>query len=141
MAWANDTLSENITFNGGLVTLVFEISNNAEIGDYPIEISYNYDNYDIYNMNAEKVKFYTVDGNISIVDVIIGDVNSDGLVNNLDRLTITRFLANWEGYTEETINMVAADVNCDNVVNNLDRMILTRHLANWEGYEFLPYAN
>ena len=141
LAWANDTLSENITFNGGLVTLVFEISNNAEIGDYPIEISYNYDNYDIYNMNAEKVKFYTVDGNISIVDVIIGDVNSDGLVNNLDRLTITRFLANWEGYTEETINMVAADVNCDNVVNNLDRMILTRHLANWEGYEFLPYAN
>jgi len=141
LAWANDTLSENITFNGGLVTLVFEISNNAEIGDYPIEISYNYDNYDIYNTNAEKVKFYTVDGNISIVDVIIGDVNSDGLVNNLDRLTITRFLANWEGYTEETINMVAADVNCDNVVNNLDRMILTRHLANWEGYEFLPYAN
>jgi len=141
LAWANDTITENITFNGDIVTLTFEISNDAEIGDYPIEISYDYDDYDIYNVNAEKIKFYTVDGKITVVDVLIGDVNGDGEVNNLDRMTLTRFLADWDGYTSETINMVAADVNGDNEVNNFDRMVLTRHLADWEGYEFLPYTN
>lgn len=71
--------------------------------------------------------------------VLIGDVNSDGEVNNLDRATLTRYLANWAEYTEDKINKEAADVNCDGEVNNLDRAILTRHLANWEEYKELPY--
>ena len=70
--------------------------------------------------------------------VIIGDVNGDGAVDNLDRLAITRYLADWDGYTEADINMAAADVNNDGSVDNLDRLALTRHLANWEGYEELP---
>ena len=69
--------------------------------------------------------------------VLLGDVNSDGLVDNLDRLTITRYLANWDGYSDETINMKASDVNADGSVDNLDRLALTRYLANWEGYEDL----
>ena len=70
-----------------------------------------------------------------------GDVNDDGEVNNLDRQILTRYLANWDGYNEDMINMKMADLNGDGEVNNLDRQILTRHLANWEGYEQLPYLN
>ena len=136
--WVNDTITNNITFNGDIVTLVFEVKETASLGKYDIEVSYNYNEYDIYNVNAEKVKFYTVNGSIDVVDVIFGDANSDGSVNNLDRLVLTRYLANWSGYTEETVNLAACDLNNDGSVNNLDRLILTRYLANWSGYEELP---
>ena len=85
------------------------------------------------------MKFNVVDGVVSIVDTIIGDVNGDGAVNTLDRIALARYLANWEGYSADTIDMTAADVNGDGAVNTLDRIALARHLANWEGYEELPY--
>lgn len=141
LVWVNDTATSNFTSNGKIVTLTFEVSENVPLGKYPITVAYDYDNYDIYNANAEKVKFVTVNGYIEIIDVMIGDVNSDGLVNNLDRMVLTRYLADWEDYGEDSINSIAADVNSDGLVNNLDRMVLTRHLADWEGYESLPYAN
>ncbi len=78
--------------------------------------------------------------NIHRITMVVGDVNSDGVVDNLDRLTLSRYLADWEGYTADIINMVATDVNNDGEVDNLDRMVLSRHLADWEGYEALPYT-
>lgn len=68
---------------------------------------------------------------------LIGDVSGDDSVDNLDRVNLARFLANWGDYTESTIDMAAADINQDGQVDNLDRSILSRHLANWEGYEDL----
>ena len=87
----------------------------------------------------EKYRVYIFNEEITVEAdaVVIGDVNGDGALDNLDRLTITRYLANWDGYTEANINMAVADVNQDGSVDNLDRLILTRHLANWEGYETL----
>ena len=138
--WVNDTITQNITYSGEIATLTFEVADNAAFGAYAINVYYDYGNYDIYNVDGTEVKFYSVDGAINVVDTIIGDVNSDGVVNNLDRMVLTRYLANWEEYPESCIDKVAADVNSDGTVNNLDRMVLTRHLANWQGYEELPYA-
>ena len=81
------------------------------------------------------MKFYTVAGSVDVVDVLIGDVNGDGSLDTLDRLTLSRYLANWQGYTIDDINTIGADVNSDGSVDTLDRLILSRHLANWSGYE------
>jgi len=139
--WVNDTITENITYNGEIVTLTFLIADDATFGAYAVNVYYDYANYDIYNVDAQKVKLYSVDGTVNVVDTIIGDVNSDGVVNNLDRMVLTRYLANWQNYTDESIDKVAADVNSDGVVNNLDRMVLTRYLANWQGYDELPHVS
>jgi len=139
--WVNDTITENITYNGEIVTLTFLIADDAAFGAYAVNVYYDYDNYDIYNVDAQKVKLYSVDGTVNVVDTIVGDVNSDGVVNNLDRMVLTRYLANWQNYTEDSIDKVAADVNSDGVVNNLDRMVLTRYLANWQGYDELPHIS
>jgi len=117
------------------------IADDATFGAYAVNVYYDYANYDIYNVDAQKVKLYSVDGTVNVVDTIIGDVNSDGVVNNLDRMVLTRYLANWQNYTDESIDKVAADVNSDGVVNNLDRMVLTRYLANWQGYDELPHVS
>lgn len=138
LTWANDTVKNNITVNGTLVTLTFDIAEDAEVGSYPVKVVYDYDNYDIMNYDSDKVKFYTVDGVVDVSDVIIGDVNGDGNVNNLDRLVLARYLANWADYPAEMIDMTAADVNCDGNVNNRDRLILARYLAHWADYPEIP---
>lgn len=73
-------------------------------------------------------------------NILIGDVNSDGVIDPLDRMTLSRYLANWD-VASENFNAVAADVNGDGVVDTLDRMIINRFLANWEEYKTLPYSN
>ncbi len=135
LCWANDTVTENFTANGDIVNLTFKISDTAALGSYEISVSYDYDKYDIHNVQVEKVKFYTVAGSVDVVDVLIGDVNGDGSLDTLDRLTLSRYLANWQGYTIDDINTIGADVNCDGSIDTLDRLVLSRHLANWSGYE------
>ena len=101
---------------------------------------YYIETYTDDNGKPEKYRVYIFNEEITVEAdaVVIGDVNGDGAVDNLDRLAITRYLADWDGYNESDINMAAADVNNDGSVDNLDRLALTRHLANWEGYEELP---
>lgn len=88
----------------------------------------------IYNYSGLVQCQYTV------ADKKPGDVNGDGVVDTLDRMVLSRYLANWDEYDEASINITAADVNGDGVVDTLDRMVLNRYLANWDGYEDLPYV-
>ena len=119
-----------------------EVINTPYYMDEDIEIMLPYEFVDesgeiLTSMTSEN-RSETI--NIHRVSIILGDVNSDGVVDNLDRLTFSRYLADWEGYTADIINMTAADVNNDGEVDNLDRMVLSRHLADWEGYEALPFT-
>lgn len=141
LCWANDTATENFTANGDVVILTFEVSETAASGSYEVSVSYDYDKADIHNVQVEKVRFYTEVGTVEVVDVLIGDVNGDGSVDTLDRLTLSRYLANWDGYTIDQINTAGADVNCDGSIDTLDRLTLSRYLANWDGYETLPHLS
>ena len=67
LSWANDTASENLTFSGDIVTLQFEIAENVEDGTVlPIEITYDLDNYDICNVDLEKVEFAIDNGSVTV---------------------------------------------------------------------------
>ena len=100
----------------------------------------------IYTLRVIKTNHRTTEYEITITDAdvtqniaiwLYGDATSDGVVDTLDRMAVSRYLANWEDYSESFINLVVADVNGDGVVDTLDRMILNRYLANWDGYESL----
>ena len=140
LVWANDSATQNYTVNGTIATLNFNVPENLEEGDYAISVSYDNDEYEIYDCNAETIDFAVVNGKISVTDIIYGDVNGDGKVNNLDRLVLTRYLANWPDYPASRIKP-GADTNADGKINNLDRLILTRHLANWPDYATLPWSS
>ena len=135
LSWANDTATENFTANGVIATLTFKIAENAAEGTYPVSVSYNNSNFDIFNVNAETVEFKTAAGGVTIKSFIVGDVNDDGNVNAQDRLILSRYLAKWDGYAAQIISMDAADINGDGSVNAQDRLILSRYLAKWDGYE------
>ena len=100
LSWANDTADKDIQENGTVAILVFEIAENAPKGEYPVSVSYDYEDYDIINYNGISVYFHTVDGLVSVREFLYGDVNSDGRVNNHDRQILSRYLANWKAYSE-----------------------------------------
>ena len=66
-------------------------------------------------------------------DVVTGDVDGNGSVNNTDRLILARYLTGVPGYAER-VDMAAADIDGNGRVNNIDRLILARYLAGVEGY-------
>lgn len=67
LAWSNDTATTDITANGVIATLTFKVTANAEKGNaYPIGLSYDYDNFDIYNVNMEPVSFSMQNGEIKM---------------------------------------------------------------------------
>ena len=133
--------TENNMANGTVVTLKFKVSDDAQEGDLPINITYEADNFDIYDKDLKPVEFAIVNGSVEIKSYIIGDMNDDGRVNPLDCSILERHLAGWEGYEAETFTYAAADLNGDGRVNPLDCSILERHLAGWGGYETLPYKS
>lgn len=68
---------------------------------------------------------------------ILGDVDGNGAVNEMDVTVLARYLAGWSGYTLK--NESLADVDANDTVNKMDATVLARHLAGWTGYETLPY--
>ena len=141
LIWNNDTTaSENITVNGTIATLTFSVPDGTEEGDYPVSISNSFDGEEILDFDFDPVEFAVVNGSIHVIDVLIGDVNSDGKVTTKDRGILARYLAGWADYPASIINFAAADVNVDGKVTTKDRGILARHLAGWAGYETLPYT-
>ena len=133
--WDNGAAAENFTANGDIVKLTFAVKEDVQIGEYPVTVTYDIDNYDIFDIDLTPVEFIVVDGAVEVADFIYGDVNDDGKINAIDSALLARYIANWTGVT---LNKNAADINADGRVNALDSAILKRHLACWDTYEVLP---
>ena len=64
----------------------------------------------------------------AIKNVVYGDVNHDGEIDDIDVMLLTRYLANWD----IDIDLKASDINGDNTVDDVDVMLFERYLANWD---------
>lgn len=62
-------------------------------------------------------------------DVLAGDVNSDGAVDNADVILLRRYVAKWKNIQIDTD---AADVNDDSAIDNADVILMRRYVAKWE---------
>lgn len=65
---------------------------------------------------------------VSAAEVVYGDVNGDGKVNNKDLAALQQYLSDWE----VEINMDAADVTHDGKVNNKDLALIQQYLSDWD---------
>ena len=133
MGWASGV---NITYNGSLATLTFEVADDAADGFYPITLDYykgrdgNYvDGDDVnYDENEQAVGFVYISGGIVVASYIPGDINGDEKVNNKDATALLRYLAGWD---VDGINTDALDTDGSGMVNNKDATHLLRYLAGW----------
>lgn len=62
-------------------------------------------------------------------DVLPGDVNTDGAIDNADVILLRRYVAKWKDVKIETD---AADVNKDGTIDNADVILMRRYVAKWE---------
>lgn len=133
--WVEGT--ENNTFTGTLVTLTFQIKDSAELGSYPVTVSYykgkygnNIDGEDVnYNQNGSRVPIIYVNGSVTVYSYTPGDLNGDGRINSKDAIYLLRYIAGWEldGLVED-----ALDVNGDGKINSKDAVHLLRYIAGWD---------
>ncbi len=132
MGWDS---TDNVTYNGTLATLTFQVNDNVADDTYPITVSYykgiggDYtDGEDVnYDADFKSLNLNYVNGAITVSSHIPGDINGDGKVNNQDGTFLLRHLAGWNVNVDES----ALDVNGDGKVNNQDGTVLLRYLAGW----------
>lgn len=135
--WDGENLSEDDIKNGAVLKLRFEISDDALPGDiYNICISCDDGQMRDYDLNIITPDF--VDGAVSIMDYMPGDLNGDTGVDVADVIMLRRHLAG--GYMQ-TINTYAIDVNADGDITISDLILLRRYLAGGYNVELLPGTN
>lgn len=130
LVWVNDMATTNFTENGVIVTLTFEVAESAEAGEYPITVSYDYDNYDIYDKDVELVKFEIKDGAVTVEEEnasSLGDLNSDGLVNMKDIIILKKIVAGFLSPTD--VQLINGDLNGDGYLNMRDIKLLRKKVA------------
>ena len=62
------------------------------------------------------------------VDIVYGDANGDGEVNNIDMAMLQQYINQWE----VTLNEVTADANGDGEINNIDVALLQQYINQWD---------
>ena len=122
LSYENPDIAD-VTDDGVLAILIFEIKDTAEKGNYSVTLKYAPG--DIINSDEKMVDFCIVNGGVEVTDVIPGDVTGDGVVNKMDALRLKKYLAG----LDVEIDLAAADVNCDGVVNKMDALRLKKYLA------------
>ena len=69
LTWTNGTAASDFTVNGTIVKLKFMIKEAAAIGEvYNITVSYDYDNYEIYNFNFDPITFTIQNGSVKVIE-------------------------------------------------------------------------
>ena len=112
----------------GLSIIISEIRNPFEIGEYVFN-SYNKNIYDTATLivpKGTKAKYQTTVGwsnFTNIKEILDGDVNLDGKVNDADVKDIANYIM---GMTPEGFYKNAADVNKDNKVNVADIVLINK---------------
>lgn len=89
--FANDLATENITSNGTIVTLTFDVKEDAEIGNADVKVSYDNNNAGIYNIDMNTVDFDVVNGGVKVLGKDLPKITAknksvvyDGTVKNID---------------------------------------------------------
>ena len=124
-AW--DVLEGQDTTDGVVLVLTFRVLENAMDGD----------KYNIYvtwisgvDEDLNPVDMATMNGEISIISYIPGDVNGDEIIDIADVILIRRYITG--GYGVE-VPENAADVNKDGVVDIADVILIRRYITGGYG--------
>ena len=94
----------------------------------------------LYGYTGSTAEKYAAANGLTFVAIPSGDSDGDGKVNNVDLANLERYLAEWDGYDEDSLNLDALDLDGDGKVTMRDAIILARHIAGWDGYETIPLA-
>lgn len=82
--------SDNATDDGVILNLTFEVTENVDVSmNCPIIVAF--DEGSVFDENRNEVNISVVNGEIAIIGYIPGDVDSNGVINMLDVLTLCQY--------------------------------------------------
>ena len=114
--------------DGNMLKLIFKVPDNANLlEEYDISISFSRSGTQFSDENNNPIDIITVDGGITIVNHLPGDVNNDDSVDILDTVLIARYLS---GFNDVSFYKNYADIDIDGDIDITD---LTRLLQNLVG--------
>lgn len=129
-----DSESGQINDDGTMLTLTFTVAEDA-VPDDTLNINVSYYAGDIYNENMDSLNLQTVNGCVTVIDYMPGDVNDDGVINGKDVTLIRRYIVG--GY-DLNINESAADVIEDDRINGKDVTSIRRYIVGGYDVELKP---
>lgn len=118
---------KNHVSDGVIATLVFEVSENAPVGDYNLQLRFMSGSTE----NFEAVLMTNATATITVESAIAGDVNGDGALNITDLVMLRRYLAAMDPVTmtSEIAVKKGADANNDGIIDAIDLAFLRQALA------------
>ena len=122
--------SENVNVDGKLATFIFMVAEDADAGDYEIEIITR----SCANIDLDDVELLPVNSIITVTDFLYGDANGDGEINMKDVVLLRKYMANFDydtGTSTVAIEL-GADANGDGQVNMKDVVLLRKYMANFD---------
>ncbi|HCG36129.1 MAG TPA: hypothetical protein DER23_07285 [Clostridiales bacterium] len=122
--------SEDVTADGTLATFVFTVAENAEPGDYTIQVIPR----SCTNENMDDVVLTPVNGVVTVIDFIYGDANGDEKIDMKDVVLLRKYIVNYD-YDTETSSVVieaGADANGDGNLDMKDVVLLRKYIANYD---------
>lgn len=117
--------SQNETANGVFARVTFKVKEDAAAGAYAVQLKYDAEN--VINISGSKVNFGVENGEITVCDSMLGDLNGDKLINMKDLVILQQKLNGWNTVIDES----AADVNKDGMLNMKDIVLLQQYLNGW----------
>lgn len=120
--------TENVTETGTMFTVSMTVAKDTDETSGLFDLTYSQE--DTFNDNWDDVKVKIEAEDIGIGDIVYGDANDDGLVNNKDVAFIACYLVRKNELSENGLK--AADVNADGRVDNKDVAKLARYLVGKE---------
>lgn len=127
LCWANDTITENIMYDGKIGSVRFNLQKGAS-GELPVTVYYDEDMLDIYDVSLSPVEFAITNSTTTVTNIRYGDVNSDDAVNSEDVTKLTKYLSKYINVTMTPSQLKAADLTNDGKVTHLDQAILARYV-------------
>lgn len=112
--------------NGMMLTITFRVNEGAAGDTTAVKIAQEY----AYGTDEKgnEVVFKTVDAELSVKDLVMGDLSGEGKVEKEDLEALMRYI----NFSKEEIIVEAADLNGDGKINNKDFGLLQRYLAGWD---------
>ncbi len=122
--------SQDVTDDGVLATFVFDVSADAEPGQYAIEVI----SRSCVNIDLEYVTLASINGTVTITDVMYGDANGDNKVDMKDVVLLRKYMANFDYDTGTSTVAVypGADANGDGSIDMKDVVLLRKYMANYD---------
>ena len=120
------TNARNISEDGLLYTITFDVARSAP--DSGVDISLSYEPGDVSNASHEDVQITAETIHIGFEDAVLGDVYEDGKINSHDMTSMQQYLTELMTFTKH--QKFLADLTEDDKVNMQDMVALAQKYLN-----------